>query len=57
MSTERFWILIWVVIFTGVVLGIGVGVSYSNKQDKQFIDAGFTKKPLCRSWTYEWVKE
>lgn len=56
MSSEKFWILLWVVIGAIIICGIGVSFNYSNKQDKQFIEAGFTRQPHCTQWSYEWVR-
>lgn len=56
MSSEKFWISFFVVLSLAIIGIISVSFYYSNRQDEQYIEAGFTRQPQCRAWTYEWVR-
>jgi hypothetical protein len=56
-SEQKFWITIWAIIASAVVIMILATIIHYDRFEDKMVKNGFQREAVCRSWTYEWVKE
>jgi len=55
MSDETFWLLIWLLVVSGVVSVIGVSCHAYNENTRILSEHGFVRQQIPNGYSMEWV--